>query len=43
MLLATLEAQPSVTRGLLLRRVVEAWPTQQRQAYEADHYGGDDG
>jgi hypothetical protein len=42
-LLATLEAQPTVTRELLLRRFVEAWLMHQREAYEADHHGGDDG
>jgi len=42
-LLATLEAQPTITRELLLRRVVEAWLVHQREACEADHHGGDDG
>jgi hypothetical protein len=42
-LLATLEAQPTVTRGLVLRRFVEAWSAHQRETYEADHHGGDDG
>jgi hypothetical protein len=42
-LLATLEAQPTVTRELVLRRLVEAWLAHQREAYEADHHGGDDG
>ena len=42
-LLATLEAQPTVTRELVLRRFVEAWLMHQREAYEADHHGGDDG
>ena len=32
-LLATLEAQRSVTRELLLRRFVEAWLAQQREVY----------
>jgi hypothetical protein len=41
-LLAVLEAQPTVTRELPLRRFVEAWLMQQREAYEADHHGGDD-
>jgi hypothetical protein len=41
-LLATLEAQPTATRELVLRRFVEAWLMQQREAYEADHHGGDD-
>jgi hypothetical protein len=42
-LLATLEAQPTATRELILRRFVEAWLAQQREAYEADHHGGGDG
>jgi hypothetical protein len=42
-LLATLEAQPTATRELFLRRFVEAWLMHQREAYEADHHGGDDG
>ncbi len=42
-LLATLEAQPTATRELVLRRFVEAWLMHQREAYEADHHGGDDG
>jgi hypothetical protein len=42
-LLATLEAQPTVTRELVLRRFVEAWLMHEREAYEADHHGGDDG
>ena len=42
-LLATLEAQPTVTRERFLRRFVEAWLMHQREAYEADHHGGDDG
>lgn len=42
-LLATLEAQPTVTRELLLRRFVEAWLMHQREECEADHHGGDDG
>jgi len=42
-LLATLEAQPRVTREMLLRRFVEACLAQQRDAYEADHHGGESG
>jgi hypothetical protein len=42
-LLANLEIQPSVTRERLLRRFVEAWLVQQREAYKADHHGGDNG
>ena len=42
-LLANLDAQPTVTRELVLRRFVEAWLMQQREAYDADHHGGDDG
>ena len=41
-LLATLEAQPTATRELILRRFVEAWLMHQREAYEADHHGGQD-
>ena len=42
-LLATLQAQPTVVRERFLRRFVEAWLVHQREAYEADHHGGDDG
>jgi hypothetical protein len=35
-LLATLEAQPTATRELVLRRFVEAWLMHQREAYEAE-------
>jgi len=42
-LLAALEAQLSVTREAFLRRFVEAWLMQQRDAYEANHNGGDNG
>jgi hypothetical protein len=42
-LLAILEAQPTVTRELFLRRFVEAWLIHQREAYNADHHGGGDG
>ncbi len=41
-LLATLEAQPTATRELILRRFVEAWLMQQREAYEAEQHGGKD-
>jgi hypothetical protein len=39
-LLATLVAQPTATRELILRRFVEAWLVHQREAYEADHHEG---
>jgi hypothetical protein len=42
-LLASLRAQPTATRELDLRRFVEAWLVHQREAYEAEHHGGDDG
>ena len=42
-LLATLDAQPIDARERFLRRFVEAWLVHQREAYEADHQGGDDG
>ena len=42
-LLATLHAQPTVVRERFLCRFVEAWLVHQREAYEADHQGGDDG
>ena len=32
-----------MTRELFLRRFVEAWLVHQREAYEAEHHGGDDG
>jgi len=32
-ILGALEAQPTVTQELVLRRIVEAWPTGQRKAY----------
>jgi hypothetical protein len=41
-LLATLEAQPTLTRELFLRRFVEAWLAQQREEHQAGHDGGDD-
>jgi hypothetical protein len=36
-LLAALQALPTVARERFLRRFVEAWLVQQREAYEADH------
>ena len=42
-LLATVRAQPPAARERLLRRFVEAWLMQQRELYDADHHGGDDG
>lgn len=42
-LLAALEAQPNVTRELLLHRFAEAWFAQQRKTHEADPLGGDNG
>ena len=42
-ILATLEAQLSVTRELLLRRVLEAWLKEQRAEYETRHQGGVNG
>ena len=42
-LLAALQAQPTVARERFLRRFVEAWLVHQREAYEADYHGGDDG
>ncbi len=42
-LLASLEAQPRAAREAFLRRFVEAWLIQQRELYEADHHGRDDG
>jgi hypothetical protein len=42
-LLATLDAQPIEARERFLRRFVEAWLVHQREAYEADQHGGDDG
>jgi len=42
-LLATLQAQPTVVRERFLRRFVEAWLMQQRELYDADQHGGDDG
>jgi hypothetical protein len=41
--LAALEAQPITTRERLFRRFLEAWSMQQREAYDANRDGGDDG
>jgi hypothetical protein len=38
-MLADLEAQPTVTRELLLRQVVEAWLEEQRDEYRAGEHG----
>ena len=38
-LLVNLEAQPTVTRELLLRQVVEAWLKEQREEYRAGEHG----
>jgi len=38
-LLATLQAQPTVTRELLLRQVVEAWLKEQREECRAGEHG----
>jgi len=42
-LLATLEAQPTEARERFLRRFVEAWLVQQRELYDAEQHGGNDG
>jgi len=42
-LLATLEAQSLEARERFLRGFVEAWLMQQREAYEAEQHGGEDG
>ena len=42
-LLATLQGQPTVVRERFLRRFVEAWLVQQREAYDAEQHGGKDG
>jgi hypothetical protein len=42
-LLATLEAQPAEAREWFLRGFVEAWLVRQREAYEAEQHGGNDG
>jgi hypothetical protein len=41
--LATLQAQPTAVRERFLRRFVEAWLGQQREAHEAEQHEGDDG
>ena len=38
-LLVNLEAQPTVTRELLLRRFVEAWLAQQREECRGREHG----
>ncbi len=42
-LLATLEAQPLAVRERFLRGFVEAWLVQQREAYDVEQHGGEDG
>jgi hypothetical protein len=42
-LLANLDSQPTVTRELVLRRFVEAWLMHQREAYDVEQRGGEDG
>jgi hypothetical protein len=42
-LLATLEAQPIEARERFLRGFVEAWLMQQREVYDAEQHGGEDG
>ncbi len=42
-LLVTLQAQPPAARARFLRRFVEAWLMQQREAYDADRPGANDG
>jgi len=42
-LLATVQAQPPAVRERFLRRFVEAWLIQQREAYDAEHPGDADG
>jgi len=42
-MLAIFEAQPTVTRQLLLRQVVEVWLAGQRKAYQAREPGGGGG
>ena len=42
-LLATLEGQPIEMRERFLRRFVEAWLVHQREAYDVDQHGGEDG
>ena len=40
-LVAALAAQPTVTRERVLRRFVEAWLAQQRDAYEQENQGAE--
>ena len=40
---ATLEGQPIEMRERFLRRFVEAWLVHQREAYDVDQHGGEDG
>jgi hypothetical protein len=42
-LLATLQAQPTAVRERFLRRFVEAWLVKQREAYDAEQHGGENG
>jgi hypothetical protein len=42
-LLVTLQAQPPTARERFLRRFVEAWLMQQREAYDTDRPGENDG
>jgi len=42
-LLATMQAQPTEVRERFLRRFAEAWLVHQREAYEAEHHGENDG
>ena len=42
-LLASLEVQPPEARERFLRRFVEAWLVQQREAYDTEQHGGNDG
>ena len=42
-LLATLQAQPTEARERFLRRFVKAWLVQQREAYDTEHQGGENG
>jgi hypothetical protein len=42
-LLATLQARPTAVRERFLRRFVEAWLMRQRELYDADQPGGENG
>ena len=42
-LLSALQVQPPVARERFLRRFVEAWLVQQREAYDVEQHGGKDG